>query len=233
MLDRLWPDPARVEAHELVAGLRGTSLLLNMVATVDGRAVVDGRSGPIGGSGDKEMFHALREVPDALLIGTGTLRAERYGRLVRSAERRARRSAAGLAADPLAVLVTRSGDIPWQAPLFGEPEQRIVVFGPAQPPPGVSAQVDVRPYAEPPAALAALRREGVASVLCEGGPRLNRTLLAAGVVEELLLTLGPLVVGGDAAGIVEGGELGMRPGLDLRWVLRDGDELLLRYGVKR
>lgn len=222
-----------MEPHEVVAELRGTPLLLNMVATVDGRAVVDGRSGPIGGPGDKEMFHALREVPDALLIGTGTLRAERYGRLVRSPERRARRSAAGLAADPLAVLVTRSGDLPWQAPLFEEPEQRVVVFGAVEPPPGVSAQVDVRPYAEPPAALAALRREGVASVLCEGGPRLNRTLLAAGAVDELLLTLGPLVVGGEAPGILEGGELGRRPGLELRWVLRDGDELLLRYGVKR
>lgn len=232
MLERLWPDPGPVEAHDLVGELRGGGLLVNMVATVDGRAAVDGRSGPIGGEGDKALFHALREVPDAVLVGTGTLRAERYGRLVRSPERRARREAAGLAADPVLLLVSRSGDLPWQAPLFAEPAQRVIVFGPAQVPAAVSAQVDVRPYAEPPDALAALRPEGIGTVLCEGGPTLNRTLLAAGAVDELLLTVGPMLVGGDELGIVAGAPLDAPAGLGLRWILRHGDEVFLRYGRK-
>lgn len=232
VLERLWPDPGPVAAHDLVAPLRGVGLLLNMVATVDGRAAVGGRSGPIGREGDHALFHALREVPDAVLVGTGTLRAERYGRLVRSPQRRARREAAGLTGDPVALLVTRSGDLPWEAPLFAEPAQRVIVFGPAEPPGAVTAQVDVRPYAEPPAALAQLRSDGLASVLCEGGPRLNRTLFAAGAVDELLLTLGPMLTAGAAAAIVADPELDAPAELGLRWVVRHGDELFLRYGTK-
>ena len=210
--------------------LRGTPLFLDMVATVDGRATVEGRSGPIGGEGDKEMFHALREVPDAILVGSGTLRAEKYGRLVRSPERRARRAAAGLDPDPLMIVVTGSGNLPWDAPLWAEPEQRVVVFGPVRMPPSVTAQVDVRPYAEPPAALARLRDEGVRCVLCEGGPTLNHTLFEAGVVDDLCLTIGPLIAAGEGLTLVHGEALRPPLGMTLRWVVRHGDELFLRYG---
>ncbi|CAA9526136.1 MAG: hypothetical protein AVDCRST_MAG30-3393, partial [uncultured Solirubrobacteraceae bacterium] len=98
-----------------------------MVATVDGRASIGGRSGPIGSKADMRMFLELRAIVDAVLVGTGTLRAERYGRLVRDPDRRARRVAAGLAADPIALLVSRRLDLPWDAPLFAEPEQRVVI----------------------------------------------------------------------------------------------------------
>lgn len=234
MFERLHPGGPAARPEELLAELhrRRPGLFLDMVATIDGRAAVGGRSGPIGGEGDQEMFHLLREVPDAVLIGAGTLRAEKYGRLVRSPERRARRAAAGLAEDPIAVLVTRSGNLPWDAPIFTAPEQRVLVFGPVQPPSSVTAQISVMPYADPAHVLVRLRDTGVESVLCEGGPTLNRSLLEAEVVDELFLTVGPLLAGGDEEpGIVAGPALPAPAAAELRWVLRCQNELFLRYGL--
>ncbi len=77
-------------------------VLLNMACTTDGRATVGGRSGPIGNRADHELFHALRAAVDAVLVGAGTVRAERYGRLVRDEPHRRLRAARGLAEEPLA-----------------------------------------------------------------------------------------------------------------------------------
>src|SRR3954471_5967618 len=121
-------------------------VLVNMVATLDGRVAIEGGSTKIGGEGDFEMFHGLRTVVDAVLAGTGTLRAETYGRLVRVPERRARRAALGREEDPLAIVITRSGDVPWTAALFDAPEQRVAVVtapGRVRVPDGVRAAVDV------------------------------------------------------------------------------------------
>jgi len=217
--------------HELRANDRADRphVLLNMAATIDGRAAVDGVSGPIGGSADHEWFHALRSSVDAVMVATGTLRSERYGRLVRVPERRAARAAAGLAEDPLAVVLTRSGDVPWEAPMFAAPEQDIVVFGPARP--LASIDVEVVEETDERAILHHLRDRGIRSVLCEGGPTLNASLLRAGLVDELFLTIGPLLAGGDAPRIVEG-VVGERPTpARLMWVLEAGDELLLRYAL--
>src|SRR3954447_15306404 len=149
--DRLLPPAAPASALDVLAATRPWErppgdrplVLVNMVATLDGRVAIEGGSTKIGGEGDFEMFHGLRTVVDAVLAGTGTLRAETYGRLVRSPERRAARAALGLAEDPLAVVLTRSGDVPWQAPLFAAPEQEVVVV--TRPmavtvPPGVRAR---------------------------------------------------------------------------------------------
>src|SRR3954449_4735602 len=102
-------------------------VLVNMVSTLDGRITLEGGSSGLGGEGDTELFHGLRSVVDAVLAGTGTMRAETYGRLVRAPERRARRAALGLEEDPLAIVITRSGDVPWTAALFDAPEQRVAV----------------------------------------------------------------------------------------------------------
>ena len=233
--DRLYPEPGRLAAADvprlLAFGERAPAdrpfVAVNMVATLDGRATVGGVSGPIGGEGDLAMFHALRGSVDAVLAGTRTVREETYGRLVRSPERRAAREAVGLEPDPVALLVTRSGDVPWDAPMFAAPEQRVLIAGPAEPPGGVAARVEVVAGD----IFAAARERGIRSVLCEGGPSLNRSLLADGLVDELFLTLGPLIAGDeDAPAIVGGAPLDPPPRLGLRWVLRHGDELLLRYG---
>lgn len=239
----LSPEPAR-PVRELLAGVRPRErapvdrpfVYLNMIATADGRAALDGRTERLGGDADLEQLLELRALADAVLIGSGTLRAEGYDRLLRSAERRERRVAAGLAADPLAVLLSRGLDLPWDAGLFGAAEQPVLVYTgrDAGVPAAVAAPVEVvrLPDPTPGAALADLRARGVRALLCEGGPTLNRALLAAGLVDELFLTVSPLLTGDDdEPAIVAGGRLPAPAELELRWALRAGSELFLRYAL--
>ena len=179
-------------------------VFVSMISTVDGRAARDGRSATIGEDADLQRLLDLRTIADAVLIGTGTLRAEGYDRLVRSEERRARRRAAGLAEDPFAVILSRRFDVPWDAGLFQAPEQPV------------------------------LRARGVRALLSEGGPTVHGALHAAGVVDELYLTVAPLLTGdADEPNIVEGGRLPEAVELELRSVDRAGSELFLRYGPRR
>ena len=207
---------------------------LNMVASADGRAAIEGRSHALGSETDTLLLTELRTLADAVLIGTGTLRAEGYGRLVGNKERVARRTAAGLPPTPAAVLLSRSLDLPWEAGLFAAAGQPVLVYtgSDTPPPPPVDADLEVVRLADPSpaAALADLRARGVRALLCEGGPTLNRALFAADLVDELFLTLSPLLAGNaEAPRIIEGDDLpGARP-LQLAWVLRHGDELYLRY----
>jgi len=186
---------------------------------------------------DTLLLTELRALADAVLIGTGTVRAEGYGRLVRNPERIARRRAAGLAETPPAVLVSRSLDLPWEAPLFAAADQPVIVYTAAggELPGGLAAPVELVRLAEatPAAALADLRARDVRALLCEGGPTLNRALLADGLVDELFLTLTPKLTGEPDARRIVDGDAGLpRPAeLALRWALRHGDELFLRYGV--
>ena len=211
---------------------------LNMVASVDGRATIEGHSRALGSDADTLLLTELRTLADAVLIGTGTLRAEGYARLVANPERVARRTAAGRAATPLAVLISRSLDLPWDAGLFAAADQPVVVYtGSDAEPPAVAAPLEVVRVddASPAAALRDLRtRRGVRALLCEGGPTLNRALLAADLVDELFLTLSPLLTGNAGAPrIVEGDDLPAHARLALEWVLHHDDELYLRYGIRR
>jgi len=103
-------------------------VFVNMVATIDGRAQLGGSTGELGEDADLEMLLELRAIADAVLIGSGTLRVEGYARLIGSEERRGHREAAGLAADPLAVLLSRGLDLPWDAGLFAAPEQPVLIY---------------------------------------------------------------------------------------------------------
>ena len=237
--DRLLPPAEPVDVDGLLAGLRPWErpkgdrplVMVNMVATADGLITIGGRSGPIGGPGDHAVFHGLRTIADAVLVGTGTLRVERYGRMVRSEERRARRAQLGLAEDPIALLMTRSGDLPWDAPLFSAPEQHVVIAGPATPP-DVAARVDVIDAEGAAAALREVRaRFGVRAVLCEGGPRLNRGLLAEGVLDELFLTVSPKLAIEDALRIVVGDPQLEPTEMELLSVAHHEGELYLRYAI--
>ena len=210
-------------------------VFVNMISTVDGRAARDGRSATIGGDADLQLLLDLRERADAVLSGTGTLRAEGYARLVRREERRQRRVAAGLAEDPLAVILSRRFDVPWEAGLFQAPEQPVLVYtsAGADEPPDVPAPVEVARLEIPDVVpmLADLRARGVRALLSEGGPTLHGALHAAGVVDELFLTISPIVTGdADEPNIVEGGRLPEACDLELVSVRREGSELFLRYG---
>jgi riboflavin biosynthesis pyrimidine reductase len=244
---RLHPDPATVDSAELLGdlGLNAHAheerpwVITNFATTADGRATIDGRSGPIGDEGDMEVFRRLRTQIDALLIGTRTLGIERYGRAVRRPELRAARAALGLAPEPLVATVSRSGELPLEIPLFAEPEAHVVVFTiPDAPEPSCPARVDL--VRLDPAeltlttALRHLRTEhGVGSLLCEGGPTLMSALLHERLVDEVFLTLAPQLAGGGSGPTMSSGAPLVDPAaMELVWTLERAGSLYLRYAVR-
>jgi 5-amino-6-(5-phosphoribosylamino)uracil reductase len=185
------------------------------------------------------MFHGLRESVDAIMAGTGTLDTERYGRMVKAPERRERRAARGLTPDAPAVVVTRSGRLPLDIPLFAAPEQRVLVFT-AAPLSVDGVQADVTVTRMDPAELtgtAVLRRlhheHGIRSLLCVGGPTLFSSLLHERLVDELFLTVAAkLAGGGPAPAITTGAELPDPLEMDLVWALEREGSLFLRYSAR-
>lgn len=234
-------------APRALAGDERPFTYVNMVSSVDGRAGLGGTSAALGDDADLAMLLELRTLADAVLIGTATLRAEGYDRLVRDPARRERRRAAGAADDPVAVLLSRRLDLPWDAGLFAAADQPVLVYtDPTSASRGAAASHDLAPPASvaapveivaldpfgPAAVMADLRSRGVRALLCEGGPTLNRLLLAAGLVDELFLTVAPLLTADEREpAIVAGASLDPPATLALRWILRHGDELFLRYAV--
>jgi riboflavin biosynthesis pyrimidine reductase len=226
---------ATVRPHEHAPAGR-PYVLANMIATADGRAALDGHTRALGGDADLEQLLELRALADAVLIGTGTVRAEGYDRLVRSAGRRQHRRAGGLAQDPTAVLISRRFEIPWDAGLFQALEQPVLIYTGAQDAhaPATPAPVEVVRLDDPTlaAALTDLRHRGVRALLCEGGPTLLRALVAARLLDELFLTVAPLLTGDPAEPPILAGDRLLDPArLELRWALRAGSELFLRYGL--
>ncbi len=229
------PDGAAVVEPLNLGGLAHAErpyLVLNMVTTADGRATIAGRSGPIGNEADQDLFHALRTRVDAVMVGAGTLRVERYGRLVRKPERREARVRAGLEPDPLAVIVSGRLDLPDDLPLLHEPDQEVLVatFSDRQLPGAAirylrfdGGAVDIRRL------LAILRGRGVRSVLCEGGPTLNAELLRAGGVDELFHCLAPKLAGEPDAPTMVTGVLHETAEMELLWLLESESHLFARY----
>jgi riboflavin biosynthesis pyrimidine reductase len=225
-------------------------VILNMVSTVDGHATLDGRSGPLSDSADRALFHALRLAVDAVMAGAATVRVERYGRIIPDASRRQARVARGLREEPFACIVSGRLALGDEIPLLAEPAARVVILTQSSaslPPDAAAAEVDYIRTARDgqldlPAALAELRtRFGVHTLLCEGGPHLNAQLLRAGLVDELFLSLSPLLAGGappnrnpahpEALRILAGPELSPPVALRLLGVLEHDSGLFLRYGV--
>ena len=240
---RLHPDPGPVDPVALISGLalgdRAPAgrpyTIVNFVASVDGRATVGGGSTGLGGAGDRHIFRALRACADAVLAGTGTLRAEHYGRLVREPGFVALRARLGLPPQPLAVTITRRGSLP-EIPLLHDPESTLLVYSGAElDPPGRSADVEIirRDPDElgTAAVLADLRTRGVRLLLCEGGPTLFGDLVSRRVADELFLTVAPTLAGGDGGAITRGLELEQMRDLRLEWALQEGSSLFLRYAL--
>ncbi len=218
-------------------------VVLNMVSTADGRATVGGRSGAIGGPADRQLFHGLRTVVDAVMAGAGTVRAERYRRLVRDERGRELRAERGLAAEPLACVVSGRLALDEQIPLLSDPRARVAIITPsaASLPKQCCAEIDYVRAARAgtldlSGAMSELReRLGVRTLLCEGGPHLNAQLLASGLVDELFLSLSPLLAGGDTTGetlrILSGPELDPPVALELVGALEHESHLFLRYKI--
>jgi riboflavin biosynthesis pyrimidine reductase len=168
------------------------------------------------------------------MIGAGTMRAERYGRVVANQEEREHRERLGLPPDPLMVIVSGRLDLPWDAPLFTAGGGRVLVFtaSEAEPPETATNLRVVRHKGQVDliAALRHLREEhGIRALLCEGGPHLHGELWAAGLVDELFLTTAPELIGDDAPRIIEGPDTPLAANLELAWLLEQEGELFARY----
>jgi 5-amino-6-(5-phosphoribosylamino)uracil reductase len=263
-LKRLLPPGTPASAEEIVAGFGLDALaaagppsaggrerpyvVLNMVSTVDGHATLSGRSGPLSSPADRDLFHGLRLAVDAVMAGAGTVRVERYGRIVPDEARRRLRVERGLSEEPLACIVSGRLALEADIPLLADPAARVVILTQsAASLPQSAAEVHyVRAERDGlldlPKAFAELReRFGVRTLLCEGGPHLNAQLLEAGLVDELFLSLAPSLAGGDldenhahreALRIIAGSEFSPPVQLELLSALESASHLFLRYGVR-
>ncbi len=206
--------------------------LVNFVASLDGHTTLGPDSRGLSGGADRELFYALRERADAVLVGPPTLAAERYKRMLPAPERRAHRLAQGRPAEPLLVTISRRGQIPLDLPFFAEREARALIFSPSPP---VAARLAATVVHAGPAPLAqALRTlradHDVRLLLCEGGPTLFGALLAAGLADELWLTLVPRLVGGaSGAALLSGAAPQVPAPARLVGVLEHAGTLFLRY----
>jgi 5-amino-6-(5-phosphoribosylamino)uracil reductase len=223
---RLVPDAAETTLDDQVGSLDFASqahsdrpyLVTNFALTLDGHATIEGRSGKIGSKTDTAMLVGLRTRADALMIGAGTMRAERYGPV-----------------GPLMVIVSGRLDLPWDAPLFTEGGGEVLVFTYSDAePPETETPVHIERHEDAvdlTRALAYLRTErGVRSVLCEGGPRLHAQLVDAGLVDELFVTHAPKLGGGAGPGLVVDLDEVERP-LEVAWLLYEDEtgEVFARY----
>lgn len=209
---------------------------VNFVTSIDGAVTVDGRSAGLGGPGDKQIFDVLRMVCDALVVAAGTVRAENYDALRLDAPRRQWRTDHGLTEFPLMVIVSRALDLDPGQEVFSDAPIRPVVIthsgADAARRAAIAEVADVvaagAGEVDLAAALTELRGRGVAQVLCEGGPHLVGALTAADLVDEVCLTVSPLLAGGDAGRMATGPPGPVRP-MALRHILTDESMLFLRY----
>jgi riboflavin-specific deaminase-like protein len=205
-------------------------VILNMVESIDGRTTLDGSVGTLTGPADQDVVYGLREHADALLVGAGTVRNERYGSIVR-----------GDARQPLVVIVSARLSLPADLPLLGEPETRILIATATSGELGFEHAASVDYLYLPDAhsrgvdllALCeTLRGEyGIAKVVCEGGPALNEGLIGARLVDELYVSVSPKIVGGGERTLLDGALPGGVIEARLLSVRAVEDYVFLRYGL--
>ncbi|WP_416309418.1 pyrimidine reductase family protein [Saccharopolyspora sp. NFXS83] len=256
-MDRLWPPggeplstttPAEVtpeiEAfYDYPADLTRPWLRTNFVSSLDGAVTVRGSSRGLSAPADQRVLGLIRDLSDVVLVGAGTALTEGYHGVQRSEVDAERRARFGLAEVPPIAVVSGRCSLEPDSPLLtdtvvppivitcaGAPEARRAVLADA----GADVVVAGTGTVDLAAALAALGERGLLRVGCEGGPRLFGDLVAADLVDELCLTVSPLLAGGDAGRIAHGPDLAApRPMRLLSALHADESLLMLRYGRLR
>lgn len=235
-------DQARLLDDDTLAGLYPAGrtdpprLRVNFVTSIDGAAEVDGVTARLSSPADQRVMGLLRRQCDALLIGAGTLRIERYDPPLLDEPSRRWRLERGLTEHPTLVVVSGSLALDPAQPVFADAPTRPIVLTRASAPEArrsaladaadvIDAGADAVDLA---AALALLRDRGLRQVLSEGGPHLLGGLTAADLVDELCLTVSPVLVGAGAGRITAGPASTLRR-MSLRHVLAADDFVLLRY----
>ncbi|MFJ8332647.1 pyrimidine reductase family protein [Streptomyces sp. NPDC094437] len=216
--DGAW-GPAELAAAyaypESAAGVRPVPWLrANMVSSLDGAAEHDGRSAPLSGPADQRVFHTLRALADAVVIGAETVRHEGYGPARAGTGFEAARAAAGQGVAPAIAVVSAGLDLDFTLPLFAEPlVPTLVVTGAGAPAEGVAAaeKAGVKVVfagdgasVDPGRVVAVLGGLGFTRLLAEGGPRLLGQMVASDVLDEMCVTFSPTLAAGDAQRIAWG-----------------------------
>jgi 5-amino-6-(5-phosphoribosylamino)uracil reductase len=211
-------------------------VFINMVSTVDGKTDLGGKASGIGSMVDRRVMRTLRSKADAVMIGGGTVRAEKLSLSLDAGDPRPR---------PLAVILTNTGDVPLESNLVRDPSQNVLVL--LSEGAGESMEPRITPYAEvrrvPTSRLGLIdlatsletlkAKYSVGRLLVEGGPTLNQALIFADLADELFVTLAPKLLSGSPPGThsIMDGFLGEPRSLRLLSAYLARDELFLRYAL--
>lgn len=205
----------------------------NFVTTIDGAAEVDGGSTAINDEDDRAMFGAIRAVADFILVGAETVRVENYHPVDLDEPRRQARVAAGLDEVPHLVVATRSLALDPAMRVFGNPKRRVTILtdeeAPTERAEALAEVADVvRLRGTSPSDFVHYMRMAKV-ILCEGGPRLMGQFIADGLVDEIALTISPMLTAGDSVRMAHG--LAADPPMEMRLdrVLYGDRALFLRY----
>lgn len=208
-------------------------VMANMVMGLDGAFSVEGRSAGLSSDADRTFFHRLRAVSDVILVGAGTARVENYRRPSNAGDALAWREAKGLGAAARLAMVSRSGRLPLEMAAMQGPGEVPLLFHPGAASVAYdTTQVEQRVCGETEVGLAdvlqALHAEGAELVLTEGGPTLLGALHEADLLDEVFITLAPLMVGGRHTGLL--GDATAEPrDYDLHRLLEADGSLFLNY----
>ncbi|MCW2565309.1 MAG: hypothetical protein QOK45_314 [Mycobacterium sp.] len=208
-------DVRLIDFYTYPEDLRACWVRGNMIVSLDGGATDDGKAGGLAGRGDRAVFSLMRHAADVILVGASTVRIENYsGAQLPVAARQARQRRGQAEVPPIAV-VTRSGDLDPSALLFTRTEVPPLILTSARTVEdtrsrlGAVAEVIDASGADPNSAdpaviLRVLGERGLVRVLTEGGPLFLGSLIENGLMDELCLTVAPILVGGASKRIVTG-----------------------------
>ena len=238
-IDRLLPNPSETLDDEQIlehyAMPSERWLRMNFISSLDGAATQAGRSGGLGDEADRRVFALLRRLADVVLVGAGTIRAEEYGGFRLGPVSAAWRTARGLPAHPVLAIVSGALDLDPSSAVFADAPVRPIVYtrgaAPADRRAALSRVADVVDAGgdelDPRAVRADLEARGLVRIHSEGGPHVFGSFIAAGVVDELCLTIAPTLEAGVAPRIAVSGAAAPQQ-MRLAGLLRSGDELFLR-----
>jgi riboflavin biosynthesis pyrimidine reductase len=242
----LWPDPDEDELTEQTleeiyaypAKLDRPWVQVNFVTSLDGAVSVGGRSAGLSGPGDQRVFRMQRDIADVILVGATTALVEGYRGLKPNEVRAERRARLGLAELPPVAVVTAKASVTPESPLVSDTiVPPIILTCESAPSESRKALVDAGAdvviagdeEVDLKVALGELDRRGLRRVDCEGGPRLFGHLIVDDLVDQLCLTLSPLLTACDAGRIANGPTLRVPRRMKMHAALRDEDFLMLTY----
>jgi len=234
ILRQLTPKAIELDLFGLYAHSPAT-VRVNFVSSANGTATVDGRSAGLSGPGDRRLLQVLRALADVVVVGAGTVRAEGYGSVRPPGALQEWRRAHGMPPGPQLAVVSGSLALDPDSEVFSSTPVRPIILTGAHPPAArvdaLSVVAEVVAADSPGRWLALLAERGMTRVLCEGGARLFGSLLAAGLVDELCLTLSPRLAAEDGPGVVA--RIAPPRPLSLMHVLEEDGFLFLRYAISR